>query len=378
MQLALDNGFSVEVICFTFRNWSFEINKKILESFAEQAVKFHCIEAGREAGLPWVKAALKEKYYRLLAKAVKLKGSGLATAVSRRNYLLVKAVKKIKQADWVIGHNPGALFATKFAAKKLNAKAGFDVEDYHPGEGHDIKMQHLMKQLMQEVLPTMNYVSFAAPLIREAVKNDLGKEGTNWITVLNYFPSAEFIAPKIITGPLKLVWFSQYISAGRGLEYIIPLIKKFDREIELHLYGNLDEKFYEHHLKGVQNIIVHKPLPQKDLHLSLSNYDVGLALEITTDKNRELCLTNKLLSYMQAGLFVVASDIKAQTEFLKLNPKKGVISNVKNKNDLENQFYLLLNSKFLLRGHHKKRFYDVINNDWNQESIQLKIIWQTL
>ena len=111
-----------------------------------------------------------------------------------------------------------------------------------------------------------------------------------------------------IEGPLRLVWFSQNISAGRGLEYILPPLKKFVGTIELHLFGNLDGAFYEAHLKPMKNVFIHEPLPQKKLHNNLSNYDVGLALEIATDRNRDICLTNKLLAYFQAGLFVFASD----------------------------------------------------------------------
>lgn len=90
MQLALDNGFTVEVICFRFRNWSYAINHRLLDSFRARAVKFHCIEAGKEGGMGWFFSVLYEKYYRLAARIYKLKGYKLAMAVSRRNYLVGK------------------------------------------------------------------------------------------------------------------------------------------------------------------------------------------------------------------------------------------------------------------------------------------------
>lgn len=344
IQLALDNGFTIEVICFRFRNWSDEINTGILNRFREQAVQFHCIEAGREGGVSWFKAVLKEKYYRLVSKGMRIRGRALATAVSRRNSLLLKAIKNIQQADWVIGHNPGAMYATKYAAQQLHAKAGFDVEDYHPGEGQHLHVQNLTRQLMQEVLPVMDYVSFAAPLIREAVKNDLGKEGANWLTVLNYFPAAEFVAPKNVDGPLRLVWFSQNISAGRGLETFLPALKSFTGEMELHLFGNLDERFYHVYLRNAENVILHNPIPQKELHSRLSIFDIGLALEPKKDLNNDLAISNKLLAYLQAGLFILASETAGQKQLIKQYPQHGLITSLK-PSDLERTLQNMLVNK---------------------------------
>src|SRR6185437_13894999 len=110
--------------------------------------------------IPWFISVSKEKSARLLSKIFPLKNSALANAVSRRNVGLLAAVTKVSSADWVIGHNPGALWATLYAGKRLKCKTGFDVEDYHPGEGNDMHLQTLTKKLMQQVLPQMDYVSF--------------------------------------------------------------------------------------------------------------------------------------------------------------------------------------------------------------------------
>lgn len=367
MQLALDNGFTVEVICFRFRNWSYTINHRLLDSFRARAVKFHCIEAGKEGGMGWFFSVLYEKYYRLAARIYKLKGYKLAMAVSRRNYLLIRALKKIKQADRVIGHNPGALYATAFAAKKLKASAGFDVEDYHPGEGHDIFLQGLTRQCMQKLLPAMDYVSFAAPLIREAVKNDVGMEGSNWITVMNYFPAAEFVAPKNIEGPLQLVWFSQNIAAGRGLEYILPAFKNFKGQIELHLYGHLDESFYETHVKGIENVMLHKPVPQKELHTSLSSFDIGLALEPKKDLNNDLAVSNKILAYIQAGLFVLATNTRAQKQLLNSLAGHGFITELETR-AFENTLQELLDKKEDIRFEARNRFEKIKKMCWEEEA----------
>lgn len=378
IRLAIHNNFKVEVICFEFNNWSYEFNQQLKKEFTEAGVVLHLLQAGRKPFIPWLRSVVSEKTARLLSHFLPVNQQILANAVSRRSRLLVAALKKIKNTDWVIGHNPGALWPTLVASEKLNCKAGFDVEDYHPGEGHQEHLQKLTRKLMQRVLPTMNYVSFAAPLIREAVKSDLGKEGNHWITVLNYFPAAEFIAPAKIDGPLKLVWFSQNISNGRGLEYILPVLQNFSEEMELHLFGNLDDSFYESHLKQLGNVIVHNPLPQKDLHKILSQFDVGLALELAVDKNRDLCITNKILAYLQAGLFVVASNTSAQKKYLQLYNDNGIAVDIKNEDDTESVIQKLVNNKEQFRTEKLLRFQNFDGNNWKKESVRLVENWKNI
>ena len=99
----------------------------------------------------------------------------------------------------------------------------------------------------------------------------------------------EFPIPdSIISGPLRMVWFSQNINAGRGLEHILPFIKAAGEKIELHLIGNLDAAFESLYLKDSRNIFIHPPKSQQDLHQSFVNYDIGLALDVAVDRNREL------------------------------------------------------------------------------------------
>jgi len=298
----------------------------------------------------------------------------LAHAVSRRNIGLIKAIKKIQSADWVIGHNPGALWATWFAGKKLNCKMGFDVEDYHPGEGNNTQQQQLIKKIMKDLLPKMNYVSFAAPLIMNEVKKDVGNDNLNWFSILNYFPEEEFSSPQInIGGRLKMVWFSQNISAGRGLELIIPVVKANPIKIELHLYGNIDYAFRDKWLLA-ENIIIHEPQLQKELHRALGLYDVGLALEIPEDLNRDLCITNKLLAYAQSGLYILATNTIAQQSFLENHPKAGVCFNHR-KNNSSFVLNSLLEDVYSIRQHRLARFENFKKTNWETESVKLMEIW---
>ena len=371
IKLALSNGFKVSVICFEFNNWSKQINDGLLKELS--AVNWIILSSGRTAFLPWLQSVFAEKLSRFLGKTgLPMSKTQLASAVSRRNYLLLKALQNVESPDLVVGHNPGALFATYYAAHKFRCRAGFDVEDYHPGEGSNILLQELCKKLMQKILPEMDYVSFAAPLIREAVKSDLGAEGENWITVLNYFPADEFKEPVKTEGPLKMVWFSQNIAARRGLEMILPIIKKRTGEVELHLFGNLDANF-EPALQGIENIKIHGPLPQKSLHQQLCHYDIGLALEPSKDRNNDLAVSNKLLTYLQAGLYVLASNTAAQEKIGEIFPAHCSIFI---KDELEAAIKKLLLNMEMIRAD-KRQLYETFQTiNWDSENKRLLNCWK--
>jgi glycosyltransferase involved in cell wall biosynthesis len=371
--LALDNSFSVEVICFEFENWSKENNEKLKQELAN--VKFITVPAGRKPYLPWVLSVVKEQISRkliLLFKSEKI----LANAVSRRSSLIIKNLNKVSKPDWVIGHNPGALYATKFAAEKFNCQAGFDVEDYHAGEGSNVFLQNLSRKLMHRVLPKMSYVSFAAPLIMKEVQKEATAGNKNWFTVLNLFPASEFIEPTMIdAGRLKMIWFSQNVSRGRGLELVLPYIKS-SAEVELHLVGNMDKEFFEEKLSGQKNIIVHAPLSQIDLHHSLSNFDVGLALEPAKDRNNELAVSNKMLAYFQSGLYVVATNTPAQQAFLREVPQHGVCFDYGH-NNFEQVIATVLKDRDKIRKEKHQRFNNFSNRGWNEESLKLVEAWKS-
>lgn len=347
----------------------------MLQEFQNQGVKFHCIEAGRTPFFQWFTAVIKEKSFRLLSKILPLKNKTLANSVSRRNAGLLEAVTKITSADWVIGHNPGALWATLYAGRKLNCKMGFDVEDYHPGEGNNRHLQRLTKRLMQQVLPEMDYVSFAAPLIMQEVKRDLNFDYKNWFTVLNYFPSGEFALQETrLLGPLRLVWFSQNVAFGRGLELLLPAVKSCKDKVELHLYGNVDENFKKLNLAGIDNILLHGAVSQQQLHRQLARYDVGLALEPAKDRNNDLAISNKLLSYLQAGLYVIATNTKGQRSFINNFPDIGICFDYTkdNSGDILEEVFNTLDS---IRNNRKIRFERFRINNWANESACLLKNW---
>jgi glycosyltransferase involved in cell wall biosynthesis len=378
IKLALANGFSADVICFEFNNWSNAFNQQIKKDIGHANI--YSIPAGRKPFLPWAISVFWEKCYRLAGFLFPMPLSLQSKGVSRRSGLLVKQIKKLKQQqyNWVIGHNPGALYPVYFGAKKFNAQAAFDVEDYHPGEGNNPGEQRLTKLLMNELLPKLDYVSFASPLMKKKHIEDCGKEGKNWTVVLNFFAADDF--KKLPTGTnnndlLKLVWFSQNINYKRGLEQVIPALDAYKDKIELTLIGNMKEEFYKEYVAPRPHIKIIPPQEQKALHHLMGNFDIGLAIEPGKDKNNFIALANKLITYFQSGLYILASDTPAHIDFLKTFPQHGMAVNLEKENVPSALNKLLLSAKEI-QENKKTRKAASAAFSWETESEKLLQLWK--
>jgi glycosyltransferase involved in cell wall biosynthesis len=302
----------------------------------------------------------------------------LATAVSKRSLPILSALKKIRNPsfDWVIAHNPGAFYPAYYFAKKNKIKLGIDVEDYHPGESHDPGEIKRMKKLMQYVLPKSSYCSFASPLIKEMVETDITPAIPHKFVLLNGFPQDEFeLQVEKKSGPLQCVWFSQFIDSHRGLENVIPVIDNFYPDIELHLAGNLVESFADKLLQNKKGIVYHGSLTQKELHMLLCRCDIGLAVEPGRDVNNQLAISNKLMAYAQAGLFIVASRTPAQDEFLSSSSLDYLQTDL-SETDLKKQLQRLILNKEQLRETRKERFEKGKSYSWEKSSPALIKLWQ--
>ena len=256
----------------------------------------------------------------------KSKGKLLADiAIVRSAYFLKRAAKKYK-ADLYIGHNLGALPAIAKAAKSNQKPYGFDAEDFHRNEiSDDINDAgvRIRARLEEKYFPFLNYLSVSSPLIALAYTRlfpELNPE-----VVLNLFPADNRISQpqNNNNAPLKLLWFSQTIGRGRGLEEVMEALEAFDEwTFELHLLGYIDPSFKIYKKTGVY---FHDPIPSAELINFASQFDIGLAVETGIPFNRNICLTNKIFTYIQAGLCVIASDTEAQISLLAHYPQIGKI-----------------------------------------------------
>jgi glycosyltransferase involved in cell wall biosynthesis len=122
-------------------------------------------------------------------------------------------------------------------------------------------------------------------------------------------------------GALRLYWFSQTLGGGRGLEDVVRAIGCAGIRAELHLRGRAmpqyvaDLRRLASETSAQLAVHIHRPAPPDEMvELSLP-YDAGLSPEQGQTLNNRLCLGNKPLTYVLAGLAVVITDSAGQRSF---------------------------------------------------------------
>jgi len=383
IQLAIKNGYQVSLLAFTLPGWSRNFEKQYT---SELGIKnFFYLSAERTPFFPWFLSSIIERVARILFM-IHIRSSFInAMALSKRTFLLCQFLKKYKGLpQLVIAHNPPAFYPVHWFARRINTMYATDVEDYHPGEGENEQNKLIMTSLMKTILPGASYISFAAPLIQKQTIQLLGKyinKPLSVFTINNVFPASDFHFndnPDIRRPhKIKLVWFSQNIGPDRGLESLLPVLDQFDQTIELTLIGNAILSFTDEWIKPRPYINILPSMHSLGLYKSLSQYDIGLAIETEKEENRKYCLANKIWAYFQSGLFILATNTLAQNQFLKEHPNHGILcagnseSYAQSLNWIKNHMLIIQNEKW-------ERFYSARQMGWENERIKLQSKWKEI
>lgn len=377
VKLLADLGARVTVVAFNLHYWSDSFEKAINKELP--TVQFHYLETTRKDLIPWLMASLIEKSARNLLQLFPNNIYLAAMAVSKRSWYLLRCCKRSKmKPDLIIAHNPAAFYPAYWLANQRTIPFAIDVEDYHPGESIKSSVKNAVTFLMAKLLPLAEYVSYASPIIMEFSKKLTTNSGKCDMVINNFFAAKDFTGLYIVPdGKIKLVWFSQNIDYGRGLEDLLSVFASFSQTIELTLIGNPKEKFCEQYVKKEDGIKILLPMPASVLHKTMANYDVGLAIEPGKDINNTIALSNKILTCFQAGLYILASDTPAQIRFLGEHPNHGNITSLLKK-DLINSINSLLQSKIQIREERIKRFESASIYNWENESKPLVAKWQQM
>ena len=259
-----------------------------------------------------------------------------ALAHARTHTEMYRAARKAG-ADLYVAHNLEALPAASRAAEHHGSALGFDAEDFHRGELPDTPDNERASALKARIealfMPRCDYLTAASDGIAQAYTAALRVDRPT--TVLNAFPLSdrdvqppeEIVEAEIVPGTQSLFWFSQTIGPGRGLETAVQALRSLPDSVVLSLRGRWAPG-YETELMGlaqdvgVADRVRHlDPVHPDDLIPLSQLHHVGLALEQTSPLNRNLCLTNKLLTYMVAGIPSVATDTIGQRPIAEAVPE---------------------------------------------------------
>lgn len=231
-------------------------------------------------------------------------------------------------AHLFFGHGGVVGLATAAAAAQARARDyGFDAEDWHEDENTDRETdsveRSIIQKILRDLLPAAAPLTCAAPLIGHAYTAAYGVQPT---CILNVFPLAESpgvsdpTAPVSDQRPAVLYWFSQTIGPHRGLEPMIAVLTRMQTPAVLHLRGFVSSA-YRDALRTqagplADRIVFLPPAPAAEMARLAAGADLGLSLEQSTPRNRDLCLTNKIFTYLLAGLPVALTPTAAQRALL--------------------------------------------------------------
>ena len=225
-----------------------------------------------------------------------------------------------------IGHQEIGLFCGLQLIKSGRAVA-FDFEDWYSedllAEARKYRPIHLLQKLEEQGL-TMGLFSITTSKSMAVSLGKRYKAEKLPTPIYNTFDYEEnlFKQKKTFEKPIKLFWFSQTIGPGRGLESFIKLMNRINIRLEIHLLGNINDNYRDFLTKLVNptyQIVFHPLVHYNELQEKISEFDIGLALELTEPLSRDLTVTNKFFQYVLSGLPVIATNTSGQKELLREN-----------------------------------------------------------
>ncbi|MEM6821193.1 MAG: glycosyltransferase [Verrucomicrobiota bacterium] len=240
--------------------------------------------------------------------------------------------RKIRDSDFdlCIAHTELGLLAA-LSALPDRTRLAVDFEDWY---SEDLLPEHrsylpmnLIRQAESTALNQATFVLCPSMAMAKALNKEYG--GTAPIVIENTFPLQAISTPTKSTQPTSLLWFSQTIGPGRGLESFIRLWKEIPGDSTLTLLGSASPEYrnmLECEAEEARNRLLFHPLVStEELPNTIANYDIGLALETNSIPSRDLTITNKLFQYMNAGLAVICTPTQGQQEVLQQMPEAGWI-----------------------------------------------------
>lgn len=290
---------------------------------------------------PLGEGAVTKAAYRL-ARALARTGAPVPAELAARAaggpVSTLRRVARRVLADLYIAHYVAGLAAVAPVARRRGAMLGFDGEDFHSGESaaradRDFRMK-VIETVEQAALPSCAYTTASSPMIAQAYAARYGIDPT---TVLNVFPlDMAPAAPQhgaTLGDPTRLraYWFSQTIGLDRGLQSFVLAMARTRSHVTLDIRGSNQWGAGDGLMAlarelgiGDRVAILPKAPPDEMVRLAAA-YDIGLSLETTGTLNHGICLTNKLFTYLLAGIPAMMSDTPAQREFAQGLGASGIV-----------------------------------------------------
>jgi len=256
------------------------------------------------------------------------------------------------QADLYICHQELATFTGNKLLKE-GYKVAFDLEDWYSEDllPDDRKMRpiKLLKDLEANALKNGAYCTTTSASMAQKLADTYECKKPD--VVYNAFPAvADIPQEKEFNCTLKLFWFSQTIGPGRGLEEFISVLNHVPKTLELHLLGNISDDYRRiltAFMPRQHGLMFHSLVSNQELPAKIAEFDIGLALELTSPPNRNYTITNKFFQYIESGLPVIATETVGQMEMFQQFKPGLLLPQKPSENDIDRLVQWLGNDALL-------------------------------
>jgi glycosyltransferase involved in cell wall biosynthesis len=242
-----------------------------------------------------------------------------------------------RAADLTIVHSEAGLWVAQELARQGH-RVGLDFEDWFsrdlpPGE-HRHRPVESIANLERVVAHAASYVLAPSQAMARALAKAYSIPSP--AVIYNSFPWAERAGMDGLRKDRRdaetpsLHWFSQTIGPHRGLELLLgalPLLKNHARLYLRGAYSPSARRWLDALIPAEcrERVAVLPLVPSHELLSRIAEHDIGFALESPEIPSRDLCASNKLFHYLQAGLAVIATDTQGQAEVLRQCGEAGVL-----------------------------------------------------
>ena len=305
-----DAGHTVRVVSARFLDWAAEADQT---SHSWSVIDYRRGAAPAKYLITGIRFHAARQWVRVVgAGHASLAAAGAASGRAAHDLLKLALAAP---ADLYYGGTCGGLAVAALAARRAGVPYGVDLEDFHEGEWQNDPK--LLRRVQCEVLLRAAFVTAGSSAIAASYEQAYG---IPVVPIHNTFPLPAQAPDPEPPGadPLRLYWFSQTIGAGRGLEDVVRAIALAGIRAEIHLRGCARPEYIDSLKRlagGRLAIHTHPPAPPGEMVDLSRPYDAGLSPEDGRNLNRELCLNNKALTYILAGLAVVLTDTAGQRPF---------------------------------------------------------------
>lgn len=367
-----EEGYRVKFLYAYNADWSYHIDEEKFKIGLLARQDF--IEVGGNPHSRPISYFLSRLVFKLIKEMAGLSSFCRDMATARTAVSLWATLIKYP-AQLYSAHYLGALPASLRANRKFKANLVFDAEDFHRGEESYYASQVENTKLVEDkFLPLVDFITTASPLITAEYLQSYPQQKI--FTINNVFSKRFLQAIRPPVPALRLFWFSQNIGSDRGLEIFVKALNLLPgMDITLTIMGNLRLVNYREQLLNLSDnparIFFKEPVAPDEIFNMAADYDIGLAGEMPNCRNKEICLSNKIFTYLLAGNCILASDMDGQREFMNRYTSLGYVYKHNDEKDLAEKIATLYNNRSLLQ-HLKMQSLKIAADELNWEKEKTK------